>query len=102
MRAFAQKPKATKQTSSTKTTIPARALFGQSREVGANLHSPRTMGNQAEQRLLKGRTENLEASSASNALTGLSYDFSQIPVYTKARNRIQQKLTVSTPGDVYE
>lgn len=30
------------------------------------------------------------------------YDFSQIPLYPTARTRIQPKLAVSTPGDIYE
>ncbi len=52
MRTFAQKPKATQQTTSAKSTIPGRAHFGQSREVNSILHLQRTIGNQAVQRVL--------------------------------------------------
>jgi hypothetical protein len=38
MRTFAQKPKATQQATPTKSTIPGRAHFGQSREVNSILH----------------------------------------------------------------
>ena len=53
MRTFAQKPKATQQTTSTKSAIPRRTHFSQSHEVNSILHLQRTIGNQAVKRLLK-------------------------------------------------
>lgn len=50
MRTFAQKPIATQQARSTKSRVPRRAHFGQSREVE---HLQRTIGNQAVQSLLQ-------------------------------------------------
>lgn len=47
-----------------------------------NLH--RRIGNQAVQRLPHANAEEREAYSATTALTGSAYDFSQIPLYPKA------------------
>jgi hypothetical protein len=85
MRAFAQKPKAAQQVTSAKSTIPARAHFGQSRDVNSILHFQRTIGNQAVQRLLQAKgSEEQEAKSATTASPRFAYDFTQIPVYPKA------------------
>jgi len=92
MRTFVQKPKATQQTASDKSTKLCRTNFGQSREVNSILHLQRTIGNQAVQRLLPFENENLEAKSIRNISTKLGHDFS----------RIQAKLKVSTPNDPME
>lgn len=104
MHTFAQKPKATQQATSAKSTMPSRAHFGQSNAVSSILHLQRTIGNQTVQRLLQARTEDLEASSVSSASTGFAYDFSRIPIHTNAHTRknIQPKLKVNTQGDIYE
>lgn len=65
MRTFTQKPKATKQTKSTK---PGRALSGQSLIWDSILYLQRTIGNQAVQRLLQSKTEDIEVSSVSNTI----------------------------------
>ena len=52
MRTFAQKPRATQQTTSAKSTKPSRAHFAQRREVNSILHLQRTIGDQAVQRML--------------------------------------------------
>lgn len=62
----------------------------------------RTIGNQAVQRLLKANIEELEAGSDVTSSTRFVHDFSQIPLYAKARGKIQPKLTVGTPEDIYE
>lgn len=102
MRTFAQKPQATQQTKTTKSTKVGRALSGQSRVVHSRLYLQRMNGNQALQRLLQSKTEDLEVSSVSNASTGFAHDFSRIPVHTSARSNIQPKLRVNAPGDMYE
>jgi hypothetical protein len=66
------------------------------------LRLQRTIGIQAVQQLLPANAEELEAGSATRASTCLAYDFSQVPLYPKARTKIQPKLTVNTPGDIYE
>jgi Domain of unknown function (DUF4157) len=102
MRTFAEKPKATQQTTSAKSTIPGRAHFGQSREVNSILRLQRMIGNQAVQRLLQANAAELEGGSATPGSTRFSHDFSQIPLHPTARTKIQPKLTVSTPEDMYE
>lgn len=102
MRTFAQKPKATQQTTSAKPTIPARAHFGQSREVNSVLHLQRTIGNQTVQRLLETDTGDIKRDSTTTGFARFSHDFSRIPLHSKAPVRLQAKLTVNTPGDIYE
>jgi len=103
MRTFAQKPKATQQTKSVKSTHPARALFsGQSRDVHFILQLQRTIGNQAVQRLLQSNAEELQAGSATTASTHFGHDFSRIPIFSPSPVQVQPKLTVSAPGDMYE
>jgi hypothetical protein len=48
------------------------------------------------------RVERMDVNTA--ARTGFGYDFSQTPLYPKAsiKTKIQAKLTVSAPGDIYE
>ena len=101
MRTFAQKPKATQQTSA-KPMISGRAHFGQSREVNSILHLQRTIGNQALQRLLQANPDDLEARSITNEVARFSYDFSQTPVHPRSLASAQAKLTVNSPGDIYE
>jgi hypothetical protein len=102
MRTSAQKPKATQQTKSAKSTIPGRAQFGQSHEVNSILHLQRTIGNQAVQRMLQTNAEELEAGLASTVSPRFAHDFSEISVHSKSPVTIQTKLTVTTPGDIYE
>ena len=102
MRTFTQKAKPTQQTMSPKTTVPGRVHFGQSREVNSILHLQRTIGNQAVQRLLEGNMGNGKEDSTTTGIPRLGHDFSQIPIHSSAPVGIQPKLTVSTPGDMYE
>ena len=102
MYTFAQKPKATQQTTSAKTTTSARARFGLSREVDSIFHLQRTTGNQAVQRVLETTTGDVKGDSATTKTAPFGHDFSRIPVYSEMPLKIQAKLTVSTPGDQYE
>jgi len=102
MRTFAQKPKATQQTTSDKSTKPSRAFWGQSRDVSSILHLQRTIGNQAVLKLLKPAKESLDRSSTFNTSTGFAPDFTRIAVYASGRSSKQLKLKSSTPGDKYE
>ena len=58
--------------------------------------------NQAVPRLLQVNAEERKVGSNTSAITRFTHDFSQIPVYSKAPVRLQAKLKVSVPGDVYE
>lgn len=102
MRAFAQKPKTTRQTTSTKTTHPGPAFREQHRSVHPLLPLQRTIGNLPMQRLPQFNPENAEASSASSTSTGVAHAFSQIPVHASGRSNTQAKLKVNTPRDRYE
>lgn len=102
MRIFAKKPKAAQQATSTKSTLSGRTHFGQSREVGLILHLQRTFGDQAVQRMLQDNAEELNAALATTASTRLAHDFSQVPIHSEARAKIQPKLTINTPQDIYE
>jgi hypothetical protein len=102
MRTFAQKPKATQQTISAKSTILGRAYVGQSREVNSLLHLQRTIGNQAVYRLLQAKPNGLEAVSDATAPGRFGHDFSGIPVHAKSSVKIQSKTAVNTPADIYE
>ena len=102
MRTFAQKPKATQQNTSAKSPMPDRTHLGQSREVNSILYLQRTIGNQAVQKLLQAEPDGHEAVSDATASGRFGHDFSQIPVHAKASVKIQPKLAVNTPGDIYE
>ena len=105
MRTFAQKPKATQQTTSAKSTIPGRAHFGQSHEVNSILHLQRTIGNQAVQRLLQTNAEELEVGLIAAASSRFGHDFSHIPIHPPAAGAtgsIQTKLLINKPGDEHE
>jgi hypothetical protein len=98
MRTFAQKPKATHQTTSGKSTISGRAHFGQGREVESMLHLQRTIGNQAVQQMVQPNAEELEVGLGRMGPPC----FAQIPVRHKSPASVQAKLTVGPPGDIYE
>src|SRR5213082_2100667 len=102
MHTFVQKPKATQQTTSAKSTIPGRTHLGQSHEVNSILYLQRTIGNQAVQRMLQTDAEEPEARSIAAASPRFVHDFSCIPVHSSAPIGIQPKLRVNTPGDIYE
>jgi outer membrane protein OmpA-like peptidoglycan-associated protein len=96
MRTFAQKPKATQQTTSAKSSIPGRP---QSRQVNSLFHLQRTIGNQAVQRLLEADREDVKVGSTITETAQFGHDFSRIPVYGNTPRVIQAELTISTPGD---
>lgn len=87
MRTGVQKPKSIQQTTSTGTTLSARANVEQSRELKPNLHSQFTT----------------ESQLASPASPFFAHDFSQIPLLQSvADNIIQPKLKIGAPNDKYE
>jgi hypothetical protein len=62
----------------------------------------RTIGNQAVQRMFQTHAEEPDARSTAATSPRLAHDFSQIPVHAPAAGVIQAKLTINTPGDIYE
>jgi hypothetical protein len=100
MKIFAQK-KAQQQQSSTNLTrsnmvLPAR---NHAHEIP---HLQRTIGNQAALRSPGAEAEGLDAISRAEASANFAHDFSRIPLHAPAPITLQPKLTVNTPGDVYE
>jgi hypothetical protein len=81
MRTFAQKPKATQQTASPRSTIPGHAHLHQSRAENEILQLQRTLGNQAVQRLLSENRGEVLGESTATTPTRFGHDFSQIPVH---------------------
>ena len=102
MRTFAQKPKATQQATSPKTTVPALSHLGHSHEVNSILHLQRTFGNQAVQRLLQSNAEERNTILTGTTSPHFGHDFSRIPIHPPAAGAIQTKLAINTPRDEYE
>jgi hypothetical protein len=102
MRTFLQKPKATQQATPANSTIPSRVHLGQSRAVNSILNLQRTIGNQAVQRLLEKNKEGVKGDSTPTEMARFGHESSRIPVYATVPLRIQPKLTVNAPGDIYE
>jgi hypothetical protein len=102
MHAFAQKPKATKQTTSTESTIPTLYHPGQSSAVRSILHLQRTIGNQAVQRMFQADAQEPEAGLIGPALPWFGHDFSRIPIHSPSAGAVQTKLAINNPRDEYE
>ncbi|RMD63745.1 DUF4157 domain-containing protein, partial [Candidatus Parcubacteria bacterium] len=98
MRTFAQKPKATQQTTSAKSTTLGRAHFGQHPEVNSILHFQRTIGNQGVQWLLCTNDQKVVSTGATLS-PGHAHDFSQIPIYSSVPASMQMKPTGHTADD---
>ena len=99
---FAQKPKALHQATPAKSTVSGRTYFGLSREVNSILHLQHTIGNQAVQRLPEGKPDGLGADPDASASGRFGHDFSRIPIHAKSPVKIQPKLAINHPGDIYE
>ncbi len=102
MRTFAQKAKASQQTTSTKSAKPSRPFFGQSREVNSIFHLQRTIGNQAVQRLLEINTWDVQENSTATPIARFGHDFSRIPIHPPSARPIQTKLAINKPGNEFE
>lgn len=100
MRIYQQKQQQSQQGKSGDLARPRAAA--PSHKAHPILHLQNTIGNQEAQRLLRAEPEGFEADYDSTATARFAYDFAQIPVYAKAPVEIQSKLTVNTPGDIYE
>lgn len=61
-----------------------------------------TIGNQAVPVLSHANAEGHKAAASTPAPTRFAHDFSRIPVHSKAPVRIQTKLKVNAPRDIYE
>ena len=102
MRTFAQKRKPTHETKSAGSARIGRIVSGRTREANSILDLQRTIGNQAMQRLLQTQSNDLEVGFGPQAAVRFAHDFSLISLHPKSAVKIQAKLTVDTPGDIYE
>ena len=91
MRTFAQKPKATQQTASDKSTTLRRNDSGPSGHGNPMLHSQRAIGNQALLRPFEGSTNDVKGNSKT-AIGHYGYDFSRIPI-----NPLRQDIDRGVP-----
>ena len=101
MRTFAQEPRLRKYATSTRPTLLGPASFGRSREVNSTVDLRRAIGNQAIQ-LPEVNTRDVKADSTTSEIACFRHDFSRITIHPKTPLRIQPKLKVNTPGDIYE
>jgi hypothetical protein len=114
MRAFAQKQNQLQQKSSANLKRSNASAPAASHDAHPLLQLQRTIGNQAVMRLLQARADGLAAAShieigpttegrSENPTTNsFAHDFSRVPVHGPTPITIQPKLTVNTPGDIYE
>lgn len=104
MHTFAEKTKATKQTTSAKSTIPGRAHLGQDRDVNSIPHLQRTIGNEAVQRLLQSNAGEIQLASSSVASPCFAHNFSRIPIHARQvrAHAVPKKPTVLHARDMEE
>ena len=98
MRTFAHKQKQTQRTKSSNSVRPGRVFSAQSREVSSILHSQRTIGNQAVQRLLLSNAGECNTALTSITSPNFGHDFSLIPVNPPTARPIQTKSAINKPG----
>lgn len=97
MRTFVQKPKATQHTTSSKPTTLGRADLGRSLDLNSIIHSPRMIGNQAVQRLLRANLGDVE-DAITIGLTRFGRDFSRIPVHAASHGRSAPPVAMKGVG----
>ena len=102
MRTHAQKQNKPQQQSSHNIRRSSAKPLAASPIAHPILHLQRTIGNQAIQRLFRANAECLEVGSDTSAITRFAHDFSRTPVSPEASVKLQAKLTINTPGDIYE
>lgn len=101
MRTFAEKTTATQQDMTARFTKSYRSLIEPAR-AHRILHQQRTIGNQAVQWSPQANTQEIQANLATTASTRSAYDFSRIAILSPSPVRVQPKLTIDTPDDIYE
>lgn len=102
MRTFIRRQQSNQKPKSIDSTKHGRAFSRQNRAVRSILNLQRIVGNQEALRLLQANSEELEADPSTTTSIHSARDFSQIPLHLNTPSKVQPKLTVSTPGDLYE
>lgn len=102
MRFFAQRPKAALRGASVDSELTNRPQHALSRAVNSILNSPPALRTQAVSRPSEENRADGKEDSTATEIARPGHDFSRITVHAATPFRIQPKLTVSSPGDVYE
>ena len=103
MRAITQKQNQPEKRASVDRTPSSTVASAESHQIHPILNLQRTVGNQAVERMLKSYTEEpAAADSTSTAASSFAHDFSRIMMHAPIAGAIQAKLSVDTPGDIYE
>lgn len=102
MRAFPEKQNHPERRPSLNLTRPSASVSAASYQASSILHVQHTMRAQAGQRVLHANAGGFEAGFAPTVSPRFGHDFSRISVHPRASATIQPKLTVNTPGDIYE
>ena len=102
MRTFAEKPKTTQQTTSPKTTVPARSQSGQSREVNSIPYLQGRAGNQAVQWLLQNNAEERNTNLTGKTSPHFRHDFSRISIHSPTAGALHSRIEPNSSEDKYE
>jgi hypothetical protein len=102
MRTFAQKQNQTRKPVSSNLARSHTATPRLHLRADMMLHSQRTIGNQAVQRILHTRAGEPDVGSAAAASPRLGHDFSRMPLRPPVAGAVQAKRVINEPGDAYE
>jgi hypothetical protein len=102
MRTFVEKPKASQQVISSKTTVPDRSRLRHSHEAKSILSLGRTIGNQAVQQLLQSNAEEHNTKLTAVTTHHFGHDFSRIPIHSSSAGAIQSRIELPSSEDKYE
>lgn len=102
MRAFAQKSKPTRQTTSFGPSRSGRAHFEQSHDVQCIFPLQRTIGNHAVRRRFQNDAGGCTALSTATTLPHSRHDSSRTSLSLPHVAAVQTKLAIGEPGDEYE
>jgi Domain of unknown function (DUF4157) len=102
MKIYAQKQNRPQQHVSSDITRSSATLHAPTHVVHPITHLQHKIGNQPVQALPRANAEGRNVGSSTCAPPRFAHDFSRIPLYSKAPAGLQTKLTVNTPGDIYE
>jgi hypothetical protein len=90
------------QTISAKTTLFGRANFEKNHQANSIFTLHPTIGNKAVDRVLEADPGEVHKDLANIETVHFGHDFSRVPAHPKKSLKIQSKLKINTPGDIYE
>lgn len=102
MRTFAPKQNQPQTQPFSRLARPRPATSGPDLHAHPILHLQPTLGNQAVQRLLQAKPDDLEARSSIIDVTRFAHDVGPIPMHPESLASFPAELTVSPPGDTDE